>query len=166
VRIITSPTRGDAVRIITSPTRDDAVRIITSPTRRGVVMKKPRVTKRGLGVSRTRTCKLQTSWSELSASDPIPFAPAKPLRSRAGIYVKYFMPVIHNGPFWIRGDRMPGEWLGKGGALTGYPLFGKTGDPSKEDRRRKQIFLPVTGRVPLYILNAGNAEEVATLEFA
>lgn len=113
------------------------------------------------GVSTTRRCRVQASFKTFDTLDALPFLPITPIRSRSGIYVKYFATIEAAGTFWLRGDAV-GDFPG---AASGYPITVLVGDTqSKRARRRKQIFLPITGRVRLYVAAQGNIEGASTLE--
>ncbi len=116
-----------------------------------------------LGITTTKRCRVQSSFKTFDTLDALPFIPTKPIRSRGGIYIKYFATIEAAGTFWIRGDAI-GDFPG---TATGYPITRLVGDDqSKKARRSKQIFLPITGRVRLFVACEGNIEGASTLEIA
>lgn len=124
-------------------------------------MRRARTTKRGTGVTRTRSCRVQATFDAVGNPSVIPFLPAKPLQARTGMYVKYYLPAGGAGKFFVRGDALSGA----SGEASAYPIEGKTGsDFTRHNRRKKQIFLPVTGLVRVYAVRDTFIEFGSTLE--
>jgi len=123
------------------------------------------VSSRGLRVSFTRSCKVQTSGIR-PLSTPgfqVPFESLDPLRSRAGVYVKYMVNISLTGFIWIRGDQRPAPPLGI--PRDSYPLKNEAPASDAQQRRSRVIFLPITARVPVYAQQSGAEEGATAIEF-
>lgn len=81
----------------------------------------------------------------------IPEPPKLPLRDRLGIHIKYYLPPVGGGgSIQLFGNvKDPTGWQSN----ATYPIEGNTGPAghTKKERRKKQMFLPVTHRIRLFV---------------
>lgn len=122
-----------------------------------------------LSTGTARSCAIQAQHNNnIEASVvPVPEPPRVPLRARMGVHIKYLFGTGGGGSFYIGSEGGNPSLFSTAG--TAFPVIGNTGSGghNARERRRKQVFLPVTDRVSVF-LHAGdiNAEGASWLEIA
>lgn len=123
---------------------------------------------RGIGITRTVSCQMRAAWSDALGAGPTyevppPFplsVPGYPLRSRQGMYIKYFTPNHASvGAFYLIERQSPAQV-----ANRGYPILRQPSPETRRQKRLKQVFLPITASVRIYSGNPAT-EPGCSLEF-
>lgn len=112
----------------------------------------------------TAHTRVQASYTEFTIQ-PIPFPPTHPLKGRAGMYVKYFLPPNGAGTIFLRGDDLLQPAVPTGGSKTAFSITGVTGSLNKNHRKNNHIFVPIAESVRAYLLVATTLESSGTLEY-
>jgi hypothetical protein len=120
--------------------------------------------------SQTRSCAIQAQWSaDVVRGEPFPLpeAPARALRSRFGMFIKYFNASNTNGAgfFFVASEEGNIGLYGVGPTLPqgrAFPLQGNQSNHDRMERRLKELFLPITDRIRVFTGNASFQFESAS----
>lgn len=96
----------------------------------------------------------------------LPVAPQRARHSRVGVWVKYWLPVNGGGIIFVSGDGGDPFSFSQGG--TAFPILGNTGlaGHAPEKRRQKQMFIPATNLVSVFLGSSDAFEGACWLEVA
>lgn len=117
----------------------------------------------GACAGRQRSCRLQAQYLDLTDLNPlqIPLPPKRAGRGRSAVCIKYGTRIIA-GPVFVSGHG------GAQFATTGneFILHGTNKNHSKRVRKQKQLLLPITNNIQLFVGIIGNFEPFCWIEYS